>query len=128
MTRANYCEFFRFDDQFCDVFIEDNHYLYVEATPYNWPYLLQCNEYHTARNLHGITEFVRYDASGADTEYLQGLEYAPADIAADIIRREYARALFYATRGESCYWYGFDEPPTMGECIEDANECAGNSI
>ena len=125
MARANYCEFFRFNDRYCDVFKEDDHYLYVEATPCGWPYMLQCNEWHATRNMSGQTEWTRYDAESADTAYLESLEPAPVEIAREIIRREYARTLYYSTRGGSCYWHGFDEPPTMEECIEEADEYAG---
>ncbi len=126
MTRANYCEFFRFNDRYCDVFEEEpGRYLYVCAEPFNWPYLLECNEWRATRNLSGQTEWIRYDATGADTAYLETIEYAPADIAADIIKREYARTLYYSTRGDSCAWYGFEEPPTMEECNESAECYAG---
>lgn len=126
MTRANYCEFFRFDNQYCDVFEEETgHYLYACAEPFGWPYLLQCNEWHATRNLSGQTEWIRYDAAGADTAYLESLEPAPVEIAREIIRREYARSLYYSTRGESCYWHGFNEPPTMEECKEEARDYAG---
>lgn len=125
MTRANYCEFFRFDDRYCDVFKEDDHYLYVCAEPFNWPYLLQCNEWHAAENMSGIIEWTRHDTAGADTAYLEKLEPAPVEIAREIIQREYARALYYYTRGDSCAWYGFEEPPTMEECEEEARDYAG---
>ena len=125
MAHANYCEFFRFDDRYCDVFKEDDHYLYVEATPYEWPYMLQCNEWHAAANLHGMTKWTRNDAAGAAPAYLATLEPAPVDVARFIIRREYARELFYSTRGDSCAWHGFDDPPTLAECIEDAECYAG---
>jgi len=125
MARANYCEFFRFDDQYCDVFIEDGHYLYAEADPFQWFHFLTVNEWHATRNLHGETEWIRHDAAGADTAYLETLEPAPVDVAQFIIKREYARSLYYSTRGDSCAWYGFDDPPTMAECMEDAEAYAG---
>lgn len=125
MARANYCEFFRFDDRYCDVFAEDDHYLYVCAEPHNWPYLLACNEWHAARNSSGQTEWTRHDTSGADAAYLETLEYAPVTIAREIIQREYTRALYYQTRGDSCAWYGYDEPPTWNECAESARDYAG---
>lgn len=123
---ANYCEFFRFDDRFADVFEEEpGRYLYACAEPFGWPYMLACNEWRAAEDMGGRTVWTRCDTVGADAEYLQTLEYAPEEIAADIIRREYARALYYSTRGESCYWFGFDEPPEYDECIEQAEWCAG---
>lgn len=128
MRRSNYCEFFRFDDRYCDVFIEGDHYLYAVAEYGNYAGYLVCNEWHIVKNLSGKTEYIRHDTTNADTDYLQGLEYAPADIAADIIRREDARELFYSTRGESCYWFGFDEPPTMGECFEYAEMYSGQLV
>ena len=123
---ANYCELFRFDDRYSDVFTEaPGRYLYVCAEPFGWPYLLECNEWHEVKGLNGDMEWIRYDAAGADTAYLETLDHAPEGIAAEIIRREYARTLYASTRGESCYWHGYDEPPTMGECIETAEYCAG---
>lgn len=85
MARANYCEFFRFNDQYCDVFEEEpGHYLYVEADPWNWAHLLTCKEYAPA--LGGGYLVSAY--SGADTEYLQALTPAPEDVARDIIASE----------------------------------------
>ena len=125
MARANYCGFFRFDAQYCDVFIEGGHYLYAAAEYGNYNGFLTCNEWHAAENLSGHTEWIRHDTSNADAAYLEALEPAPEDIAADIIRREYARALYYSTRGDSCAWYGYEEPPTFAECMEAAADNAG---
>lgn len=125
MARANYCEFFRFDNRYCDVFIEDDHFLYAEAEYGNYAGYLLCREWHAVKNLHGDCELIRHDMANADTAYLETLEPAPADIAAQIIVNEYARELYYSTRGESCHWYGYETPPTMAECFEAAAENAG---
>ena len=125
MARANYCEFFRFDDRYCDVFEEEpGRYLYAEAEFWNYAGMLTCKEYVPAAGGGWIVS----SYSGADTAYLASLEPAPADIAADIIRREYARTLYYSTRGDSCAWYGFDDPPTMTDCIEQAETYAGELV
>lgn len=85
MARANYCEFFRFNDQYCDVFEEEpGHYLYVECEPWNWAHLLTCKEYAPAADGGWIVS--SYD--GADVEYLKTLEPAPVDIAEKIIASE----------------------------------------
>lgn len=84
MRRSNYCEFFRFNDQYCDVFIEGDAFLYAEAEPFNWPYLLTCKEYRPAEN----GGFIVSDYCGADVQYLEKLEPAPVDIAEEIIASE----------------------------------------
>ena len=126
MARANYCEFFRFDNRYCDVFKEDGYYLYVEAEYGNYNGFLMCNEWHAVETLSGRLEWIRYDLSNADAEYLEALEPAPVEVARSIIRREYARTLYYTTRDEAtAAYYGYDEPPTMAECIEQAETYAG---
>ena len=125
MARANYWDHFRFDNKWCDVYQEDDHYLYAQAEYGLYNGFLICNEWHAAKNLHGETEWTRHDTAGADCEYLLTLKPAPEDIARYIVRQEHARTLYYLTRGESCHWYGFEEPPTMSECMEDAEYYAG---
>lgn len=80
----NSVNFFRFGDHYYDVFIEDDHYLYAEAEPWNWAYLMTCKPYKKIDN----GEWLLYDYVGADTEYLNGLERAPEPIARWIIGNE----------------------------------------
>ena len=84
MAHANYCEFFRFNCNYCDVFTEDDHYLYAEAEPHGWAHMLACREYKPAHD--GGWSVSAYD--GADTAYLASLEPAPEDIAQAIIASE----------------------------------------
>ena len=83
MSRANYCEFFRFDNRYCDVFKEDDHYLYAEAEPWNMPYYLTCKEF-----MPNGDGFIVSCYGPADVEYLNSLEYAPEDIAQKVIASE----------------------------------------
>jgi len=85
MTRANYCEFFRFNDQYCDVFEEEpGRYLYAEAEFWNYAGFLTCKEYAPTENGGWIVS----SYAGADSAYLASLEPAPADIARAIIASE----------------------------------------
>ena len=85
MANTNYCEFFRFNDHYCDVFEEEpGRYLYVEAEPWNWAHLLTCKEYVPSAN----GEYIVSAYDGADTAYLQTLEPAPDGIARAIIASE----------------------------------------
>lgn len=84
MSGHNYVDFFRFSDKYEDVFIEDNHYLYAIAEPYNWPYMMTVREY---RKLDDKT-YLSCEWSGADTEYLQTLEQASLEISHDILKIE----------------------------------------
>ena len=84
MTTANYCEFFRFSGRYCDVFEEDDHYLYTEAEPWSWAHLMTIKEYAPAADGGWIVS----GYSGADAAYLASLEPAPEDIARAIIASE----------------------------------------
>lgn len=86
MARANYCEFFRFNDQYCDVF-EEEPGLYLYAVAEAWDGrgdFLTCKEYAPAANGGWIVS----SYSGADAEYLASLEPAPENIARAIIASE----------------------------------------
>lgn len=86
MARANYCEFFRFNDQYCDVFEEEpGRYLYAEAEFWNYAGFLTCKEYAPASSGAG---YIVGCYGPADTAYLESLEPAPVDIARDIIASE----------------------------------------
>ena len=85
--KHNYVDGFRFSDQYEDVFIEDDHYLYACAEPFNWAHYLTVNSYRKLDN----GSFLREDTAGADTQYLDTLIKAPVDIAEQIIRMEDAR-------------------------------------
>lgn len=91
MARANYCEFFRFHNRYCDVFCEDDHYLYASAEPFGWPHCLACKEFKPTGNNGWIVS--PYD--GADAAYLASLEPAPEDIAQAIIDSEERYTLEY---------------------------------
>lgn len=78
---------FRFSDNYEDVFVEDDHYIYACAEPFGWPYLLAANEYHEASD-HAL---IRHDGCGASLEYLQMLTPAKEHIAKRIIACENKR-------------------------------------
>ena len=79
----NQVTFFRYGNKFYDVFIEDDHYLYAEATPWNRAYYLSVRDYKILDN-----DLLVGTYSGADTEYLQNLKPAPHDVASEIIGNE----------------------------------------
>lgn len=81
---SNYVDFFRFSDQYEDVFYEDGRYLYACAEPFNRAYYLAVREYSILSN----GELIRFDCSGADVNYLESLEPAPVEIAKRIIDNE----------------------------------------
>lgn len=89
---ANYIDFFRFSDQWEDVFEEEGgRYLYACAEPHGWAYSFCVNEY-------AVTEggdLIRYDGAGADIEYLASLKPAAPEIAARIIKAETRRRARY---------------------------------
>ena len=70
------------------VFIEDDHYLYAYREPFGWAHNFAVNEYHETRNLHGEREWIRWDTSGTDYEYMAKLDPAPRDVAREILRIE----------------------------------------
>lgn len=85
MTRFNFCEFFRFNDRYCDVFEEEpGRYLYAECEPFNWAHLLTCKEFTPADN----GGYIVGPYCGASAEYLHELEPAPVEIARAIIASE----------------------------------------
>lgn len=131
MTRAHYCELFRFNGGYCDVFMEDDHYLYAACEPYamRHAFACTCKEYKIAGfNDLDIAEFnpaackngfVVSDYSGADIEYLQGLEYAPADIASAIIASEERYTLECMANS-----YGYTSAEVVSaylECVRDGD-------
>lgn len=74
MSKFNYCEFFRFNDKYCDVFEEEGHYLYCEAESFDGrPGCITCKEYTPAANGPG---YIVSCYAGAAAVYLQGLKYA----------------------------------------------------
>ena len=79
----NTVDFFRFTDRYEDVFVEDGRYLYACAEPYNNAYMLACNEYTPMGD-----QWLRGDTCSADAGYLAGLEPAPPETAASIIKAE----------------------------------------
>lgn len=85
MARANYCEFFRFNDGSCDVFLEDDHYLYACAEPYSYTLPFTCKEYKRATHGYG---YIVSGYAGADHQYLETLEHAPEAYARAIIASE----------------------------------------
>ena len=97
-TEYHSCELFRFNNGYCDVFIEDDHYLFAECECYymRYPFPCTCKEYKRAklsdRDIaifsNNKNSFIVSDYAGASVEYLQTLEYAPEDIAAEIIASE----------------------------------------
>lgn len=108
----NYCEFFRFNDRHCDVFIEDDHYLYAEAEPWDFAHNLACKEFRP--NGGG---FVVSCYNGASPEYLDSLEYAPEDMAQKIIASEERYTL-------ECMAYSYGYTPDQVvkvylECLAD---------
>lgn len=78
---------FRFSDNYEDVFVEDDHYLYVCAEPFNWHYMLAANEYHESKD-HAL---IRHDGCGASLEYIRSLTPAKEHIARRIIECETKR-------------------------------------
>lgn len=80
----NYVEFFRFNDGYEDVFIEDGHFLYACAEPFGWAHMMACNVYKKAK----LGIWLRYDTVGADTLYLDSLERADEETALEIIALE----------------------------------------
>lgn len=73
MYNHNSVDFFRFSDRYEDVFLEDNHYLYACAEPYNQAYYLTVCEYHKLPD----NTWLKYDYSSADAAYLSALKPAP---------------------------------------------------
>ena len=84
MSQGNYVTFFRFNDRLEDVFVEDDHYLYAEAEPFGWAYLLVCRPYTVADD----GTLIRGDAAGADCAYLESLAPADEELAKAIIANE----------------------------------------
>lgn len=82
---ANYVDFFRFNDGYEDVFVEDDGYLYACADPFGWAHMLCCREVRTAVDLFGNECIYPQAINGADWQYLETLEPAPDDIARRII-------------------------------------------
>lgn len=109
---ANSVKGFRFMGSYCDVFIEDGHYLYAEAEPMGWAHMLACNEYHI---IHG-DDWIRYDTASTDAAYLLNLEKAPEEVARNIIATEYLRSFVYAERAEGNE-PDEDERTEMWECF-----------
>jgi hypothetical protein len=75
----------------CDVYIEDDHYLYVENQAFDYYGDYVCRECHIIDDPTGNTAFMWHDAVGADNDYIcgfdnvDGLEKAPWNIARKII-------------------------------------------
>lgn len=79
---ANYVSFFRYSDQYEDVFHDfDNVYVHACAEYGNYTGFLLCREY---RDL-GNGCYLPCEHFEADTAYLETLTPAPAEIARDII-------------------------------------------
>lgn len=110
MTRANYCEFFRFDHGYCDVFAEDNHYLYAVAEYCDYAGFLTCKEFRP----DGRGGWIVSDYCNADAAYLANLEPAPADTARAIIASEERHTLECMA-----HEYGY----TRQHVIDVCNEC-----
>ena len=110
--------FFRFDGHFCDVFIEDDHYLFAECTEYNKYYNVTANIWRVSKHSSGETELTQCGAIGTGANYLVTLEHAPIETARKIIANEYAHKLYMRTRGDEYEWYGFDHVPSFAECVE----------
>ena len=92
---TNYVDFFRFNDRYEDVFVEDNHFLYhflyAVAEYGNYNGFLLCNVYRRVGN-----DYIREDTTYADAAYLEGLEPAFFDNAREIIEAETRRTAYYA--------------------------------
>ena len=77
---TNYVDFYRFSDRTEDVFIEDDHYLYASAEPFDWAYMMACRPYYGSDGSYTLGEY-----AGADVQYLQSLVPADETTAAQII-------------------------------------------
>lgn len=94
----NYVDFFRFNDKYDDVFINDGDYLYVQAEPFLWGYLLTSRPYITVSNDSGLshactlsdgTTLLPCETECISVEKSLKLEPAPIDIAKEIIAMEW---------------------------------------
>lgn len=86
---TNYVDFYRFCNRTEDVFIEDDHYLYASAEPFDWAYMMACRPYYGSDGA-----FILGDYVGADVQYLSSLVPADETTAAQIIlfeAKEYLR-------------------------------------
>lgn len=72
----------------CDVYIEDNGYLYVEDQAFDYHGNYNVNPYEISEQANGESILIRYDTCGADNDYICTLEQAPFDIAKRIILNE----------------------------------------
>ena len=79
--QANWVDFFRFNNGYEDVFIEDDHYLYASAEPFGWAYLMACVPY----KLISGKGFIRGDPVGRDAAYLNSLEWVDYTTASAIV-------------------------------------------
>ena len=133
-TRNNvsYCSFFRFNEGYNDVFVEDDHFLYAEGELYfnRAPHNYTVKEYRPA-GLDDLdaavfnpgaynTGFVVSAYSGADEKYLETLEPAPIETAKQIIASEERYTL-------ECMAHSYGYTPQQAvdaylECIDDGED------
>lgn len=91
---ANYVEFFRLNDRYEDVFIEELdeegrvRYVHASAEPYMWADVLACREWWVEDN-----KWVCGPAFGSSSAYLESLPAAPYDIASEICEADLQRLL-----------------------------------
>lgn len=94
----------------CDVFIEDDHFLWVENEAFDYDGSYVCRECVIIKKFDGSNYYMWSDCNGANNDYIMGLEKAPWNIARDIVERELAR--FQGEVGDE-----------DAESIEDARRC-----
>lgn len=118
----NTVDFFRYGDKYYDVFIEEDHYLYVEAEPWNWAHLVTCIPYKKIKNLSGTEEWLMYEYSGASTEYLETLKPAPENIAKWIIGNEIKKTAYYNSLSDPDEYNEFEDLSQI-EAFEMMENC-----
>lgn len=107
----------------CDVFIEDDEYLYVENRAFDYSGRYACRPYQQGRNADNTFFYMRGEYFGADNDYIMTLEKAPWNIARDIIMRELDSMICYYNEIED---NEANEAACIIECVEDALMTYGN--
>ena len=111
----NKCELFRFNNQYCDVFIDGEMFLFAECEEWDRYGSYTCKEFKIARD----GGFIVSDYFGAHYFYLEKLEPAPIDIAEEIIASE-ERYTLECMANE--YGYSRDHVVSVYlECLQDGD-------
>lgn len=102
-----------------DVFIEDDHFLYVEDQAFNYHGYYVCRECRIVEKLDGSRIYLLGDCVAADNEYVKGLNVANWEIAREIIAFELERWQKCEELMDGCR----DEDEKNAGIIEDARRC-----